>query len=86
MKIMFFGSDDFAQKNLEMLCKSRHEVAACVTQPDRARDRGMKMVISPIKEYALEKQIPVFQPEDLNDSSFAGELKGFDSDLFVVIA
>jgi methionyl-tRNA formyltransferase len=86
MKIIFFGSDDFAEAHLRALLNSEHEVAACVTQPDRSKGRGMKVIISSIKEIAQENQIPVFQPESLKEDSFIKDLKDFSSDLFVVIA
>ncbi len=86
MNIVFFGSDDFAAAHLEALFGSKHKVCACVTQPDKARGRGMEVSASPIKEAALRKGIPVFQPADLNEKTFLKGLKAFDADLFVVIA
>ncbi len=86
MKIIFFGSDDFALVNLERLLKSGHEVVACVTQPDRPRGRGLNVVASPIKERALEHKIVCFQPEDLKDNIFLLQVKSFKADLFVVVA
>jgi methionyl-tRNA formyltransferase len=86
MKIIFFGSDDFAQQHLESLIDAGYDVAACVTQPDRAKNRGMKIVFSPIKECAVVNDIAVLQPTDLSDSEFLAELRGMGADLFVVIA
>ena len=86
MNIVFFGSDDFAAVHLEALFGSKHKVCACVTQPDKARGRGMEVSASPIKEAALRKGIPVFQPSDLEENTFLKELKAFEADLFVVIA
>ena len=86
MNIVFFGSDDFAAVHLEALFGSKHKVCACVTQPDKARGRGMEVSASPIKEAALRKGIPVFQPSDLKENTFLKELKAFEADLFVVIA
>lgn len=86
MNIIFFGSDDFAAIHLEALFESKHKVSACVTQPDKARGRGMQVSASPIKEAALRKGIPVLQPADLNEKTFLKGLKAFDADLFVVIA
>ncbi len=86
MKIIFFGSDDFALAHLESLVGSEHEVLACVTQPDRPKGRGMKVMVSPIKEYAQAKNIPVCQPTDLTDDAFVKELRELSGDLFVVIA
>ena len=86
MNIVFFGSDDFAAVHLEALFGSKHKVCACVTQPDKARGRGMEVSASPIKEAALRKGIPVFQPSDLKENTFLKGLKAFEADLFVVIA
>lgn len=86
MKIIFFGSDDFAGVHLEALLKTSHQIVACVTQPDKPKGRGMKVVFSPIKEIALEHKIPLLQPETLKDSNIISELKAFEADLFVVIA
>jgi len=86
MKIVFFGSDDFALKSLEALVSSEHEVFACITQPDRAKGRGLKVVCSPIKDYALKNHIPVIQPTNIHDEIFVDQLKSFESDLFVIIA
>ena len=65
MRIIFFGSDDFAAVHLESLLASGHEVLACVTGPDKPQGRGMKLVASPIKEKALERSIPCLQPVSL---------------------
>jgi len=86
MKIIFFGSDDFAGENLRKLIEEGFSVLACVTQPDRPAGRGLKVVPSPIKAMAQEKKIPVFQPEDLKDQNFLEQLEGFQADLFIVIA
>jgi methionyl-tRNA formyltransferase len=86
MKIVFFGSDDFAAAHLEALMGSACEVLGCVTQPDRPKGRGMKVVLSAVKERAQEHRIPVWQPEDLKDGPFVNELKKLRADLFVVIA
>jgi methionyl-tRNA formyltransferase len=69
MKIIFFGSDDFALAHLEHLINAGHKISACVTQPDKARGRGMNVVLSPIKECALAHHIPVLQPADLRDEN-----------------
>lgn len=86
MKIIFFGSDDFALVHLKSLLGSAHQVVACVTQPDKAKGRGMKVIVSPIKECALKNNIPLLQPSTLKDAAVVQQLKGFKSDLFVVIA
>ena len=87
MKIIFFGSDDFAAVHLQELLQSRdHKVVACVTQPDKAKGRGLQVVASPIKELAVKAKIPVFQPTDLKTASFIKQMKDLNCDLFIVIA
>jgi len=68
MKIVFFGSDDFALAHLKSLVSDRYHIVACVTQPDRPKGRGMKIIFSPVKEFALKNNIKVFQPETLNEA------------------
>lgn len=86
MKIVFFGSDDFALAHLKALSNSDHDIVGCVTQPDRKRDRGMKLTVSPLKEYADKNRIPCLQPDDINNANFAEELSELNADIFVVIA
>ncbi|HNV23672.1 MAG TPA: methionyl-tRNA formyltransferase, partial [Candidatus Omnitrophota bacterium] len=86
MKIVFFGSDDFALAHLKSLVSDRYHIVACVTQPDRPKGRGMKIIFSPVKEFALKNNIKVFQPETLKDEKVVEILKGFQADVFVVIS
>ena len=86
MNIIFFGSDDFAAAHLQALIRSAHHVVACVTQPDRPKGRGMRFVISPVKEWAQTNKIPVLQPASMNDKGFLHDLKNYRSDIFVVVA
>ena len=86
MNIIFFGSDDFAAAHLLSLMNSKHKVLACVTQPDRPKGRGMKVVVSPVKECAQTHKIPLLQPSSLKDRSFIEGIKDLQSDLFVVVA
>ena len=86
MRIIFFGSDDFAAVHLRQLLDSSFKIVACVTQPDRPKGRGMKVVESPIKALALSHNIPLFQPETLKDKEFIDELFVFQADIFVVVA
>lgn len=86
MKIVFFGSDDFAAAHLRDLIASSGDVVGCVTQPDRPKGRGMKMNVSPIKVVGQEHGLTVLQPDSLRDAGFIAELKALDADLFVVIA
>ena len=86
MNIVFFGSDDFAAAHLKALIDSRHEVAACVTQPDKPKGRGWKVSGSTVKQCAGEHKILVLQPTRLRDEVFLSQLRCLDSDLFVVVA
>lgn len=86
MKIIFFGSDDFALMHLKKLRLSRHELLACVTKPDSPKGRHLKVSASSIKEWSLGCQIPVLQPKDLRDPVFFETLKRYAADVFVVIA
>ena len=79
------GTPDFAVPSLKILFKN-HEVAAVVTAPDKERGRGQKVRFTPIKEIALEKNLPILQPEKLKDENFINELKKYNADLFVVVA
>ena len=86
MRIIFFGSDDFAAVHLEHLLTCGYELLACVTGPDKPQGRGMKLCVSPIKQIALERQIPCLQPLSLKDSSIIDVLKSYEADIFVVVA
>lgn len=86
MRIIFFGSDDFANTHLEALIASPHDVVACVTQPDRARGRGMKVTQSPIKKTTGRNKIPLLQPESLKDPAIQDQLQAYAADVFIVVA
>ena len=87
MKIIFWGTPEYAIKSLKYLISSRHEVLAVITQPDRKRSRGKKLLPSPIKKFSIENNIPVICPENLKDNRiFIENLKKFDCDLFIVVA
>ena len=86
MRIVYFGTPDFAVESLDAICHSSHEVAAVVTVPDRQAGRGQKVVFSPVKQYALDHNIPLLQPEKLRDPLFLEALQAFGADCFVVVA
>jgi len=86
MKIVFFGTPDFAIPSLQGLIEHHHEITAVVTAPDKARGRGKQVSFTPIKEFALQQNIQVLQPEKLSDENFFHALKAIDADLFVVVA
>ena len=67
MKIVFMGTPDFAEESLKAIYEAGFEVVAVVTNPDRPKGRGMKMIASPVKEFAVEKNIPVLQPERVSE-------------------
>ncbi len=86
MKIVFFGTPDFAVPSLDILNKSEHEIVAVVTAPDKERGRGRKVSATPVKTYALENGIKTLQPISMKDETFAEELKDLNADLFVIVA
>lgn len=87
MKIVFMGTPDFALESLKSLYNSKHEIIAVVTQPDKPRNRGMSVSFSPVKEFAIENNIPVLQPEKVkNNQEFLEEYKALQPDVAVVVA
>lgn len=86
MKIVFMGTPEFAVVSLNALVEKKHTVAAVVTVPDKAQGRGLKVKSSPVKEYALQHNIPILQPEDLKDQQFIETLDAYKVDCFVVVA
>ncbi|AVF47003.1 methionyl-tRNA formyltransferase [Elizabethkingia anophelis] len=86
LKVVFFGTPDFAKASLEAIHKSNHEVAGVVTVADKASGRGQKINESPVKKYAVEHQLPVFQPEKLRNPEFLKEIENLNADIFVVVA
>lgn len=88
IKIVFFGTPKIAVKSLEYLNNSKDfEVAAVVTQPDKPAGRGKKLSMSPVKEYALSHNIPVFQPKSIRkEPEILEELKKIKPDFFVTFA
>lgn len=85
MRIVFMGTPDFSVPTLEQLIKY-HEVIAVVTQPDKRRGRGKAMAFPPVKEKALEYDIPVYQPVKVREPEFVNILKGLEPDVIVVAA
>jgi len=86
LRIVFFGTPDFAVPTLDALVRSRHTVAAVVTQPDRPRGRGQQTTDAPVKAYAAAARIPVLQPDRLKDAAFLETLASAGADLGVVAA
>lgn len=86
MKIVFFGTPDFAVATLNAIVKNKFEVLAVVTAPDKQSGRGMKLQESAVKKYALEKNLTILQPEKLKDALFIEALKNLNADVFIVVA
>lgn len=88
IKIVFFGTPKIAVKSLEYLnASSEIEVLAVVTQPDKPAGRGKKLTMSPVKEFAIQHSIPVFQPKSIRkEPEIQEELKNFKPDFFVTFA
>lgn len=84
MKIIFMGTPDFAREALEKLYDAGHEIAFVVTPPDRPKGRGMKMLACEVKEFALEKQLKVYQPEKL--SEIKQQIVEANPDMIVVVS
>lgn len=85
MRVIFMGTPDFAVPSLEALL-TKHEVVLVVTQPDKPKGRGKKMVPTPVKACALEHGIPVLQPEKVKEPEFVEQLRSYEPDLIVVTA
>ena len=85
MKVIFMGTPDFSVGTLAALVEAGHEVVLAVTQPDKPKGRGKEMQYTPVKEYALEKGIPVYQPERVRRPECMEELKKYQADVCVVI-
>ena len=87
MRIIFWGTPEYSIASLNILNESDHEVIAVVSQPDKKRSRGSKLIPSPVKKYASKEKIPIFTPKTIKDNTdFATELKSLSCDLFIVIA
>ena len=86
MKIIFMGTPDFALTILQKLYDEKYEIAAVVTQTDKPKGRGHKIQFSPVKNFALEHNLPLLQPKTLKDENLVAQLKSFGADLFIVAA
>lgn len=86
MRIVFMGTPDFSVPTLEALVNGGHDVIAAVTQPDKPKGRGKAVLMTPVKEKAMELSIPVYQPVKVRDPEFIGILKEMEPDVIVVVA
>lgn len=85
MKVVFMGTPDFAVPCLEMLMKE-HDVVLVISQPDKPKGRGYVMTPPPVKEVAVENEIPVYQPKSLKTGEAFSVIKSYDPDVIVVVA
>lgn len=86
LKIIFAGTPDFAASSLAALLQTDHEIVAVYTQPDRPAGRGRKLTPSPVKQLALQHNLPVCQPVSLRKADAQQELAALNADLMVVVA
>ncbi len=86
VKIIFMGTPLFAVASLSAIIEAGFDVCAVITAPDKAAGRGRQKKYSPVKQYALNKKIPVLQPVNLKDEKFIRDVKCYQADIFVVVA
>lgn len=86
LRIVFMGTPAFAVEQLRALLQSTHEIVGVVTAPDKPAGRGMQLMQSEVKKFALQKSLPVLQPVKLKDKQFIDDLKQWNADLYVVVA
>ncbi len=87
LNILFMGTPDFAKESLEAVYNAGHNILGVVTNIDKPKGRGMKMVASPVKEFATQKNIPVYQPEKVRkNEEFIEEVKKLNPDVICVVA
>lgn len=87
MKIIFMGTPDFAKESLETVYNEGYEILAVVTNPDRPKGRGMKLVASPVKEFALSKNLKIYQPDNVRkNDKFIEEIRLLKPDAICVVA
>ena len=87
MKIVFMGTPDFATESLKALDKANYDVLSVVTNPDRPKGRGMKLIASPVKQYAEDRGMKIYQPKKVKgNTEFIEELKRQNPDVICVVA
>ena len=86
MRILFMGTPDFAVPSLEALLNAGHEICGVFTQPDKPKNRGMKLQAPPVKEFSLSHDIPVFQPESVKDGTAMEQIRSLEPELIAVAA
>ena len=85
-RIVFMGTPEFAAESLKILDENRYNISAVVTAPDKPAGRGLKILESDVKKYALENNLPVLQPEKLKNEDFVNQLKELNPHIIVVVA
>ncbi|HCO66918.1 MAG TPA: methionyl-tRNA formyltransferase, partial [Dysgonomonas sp.] len=86
LRIVFMGTPDFAVASLKNLVDNNYTIAGVITMPDKPAGRGHKLQYSAVKQYALDNNLPLLQPEKLKDESFLESLKSWKADLQIVVA
>lgn len=86
LRIVYMGTPDFAVESLRQLVEGGYNVVGVITMPDKPAGRGHKIQYSPVKQYAMEKQLPLLQPERLKDEEFLEALRAWKADLQIVVA
>ena len=86
MRILFMGTPDFAVASLKRLVEAGHEICGVFTQPDKPKNRGHKLAFSPVKEYAIAQDLPVYQPLKMRDGEALAIVRRLQPELIVVAA
>ena len=87
MNIVFMGTPDFARKSLEAIYNNKQNIVGVVTNPDKPKGRGMKLLPSEVKEFAIEKNLKIYQPEKIkNNTEFINQIKELNPDIICVVA
>ena len=87
MKVVFMGTPDFAKESLKAIYNAGYEIIGVVTNPDKPQGRGMKLTASPVKQFALEKELNIYQPEKVkNNKDFIEEMENLNPDVICVVA
>ena len=86
MNIVFMGTPEFAIPTLKALHHSSHSIQTVITQADKPKGRGQKLVLSPVKQYALDSKLPILQPKTVNEPEFIESLKKNRPDIIIVVA
>lgn len=87
MKVLFMGTPDFAKKSLESIYNNNYDIIGVVTNPDKPKGRGMKMIASDVKEYAVSKVLDIYQPINIRkNEEFINKIKELNPDIICVVA